>query len=522
MSLQWHCQRMTILRGGSKVSDETILYSYSPATGEKIGSVPVTEIPSIPGMLNRTRVAQRRWGDRSLEERLRLLPRLRRVLMAQREEIARLVSWETGKPYAESLAVELIPGLDMIRFLQKAAGRIWKPERLGLGWFVHKRSILEHIPLGVVGIISPWNYPFGIPFTQVVAALIAGNAVLLKSSELTPLSGVRLVEVFRQAGLDPELLQLISGDGSRGAALVSAGPDKLVFTGSVATGKRVMSSAAEGLLPLTLELGGKDPMLVLRDANLERAANGAVWGAFTNAGQVCASVERCYVERPVAEEFIAKVLAKTRQLRQGSPLGKLPDGEVVVNPVDLGPMITETQRQKVQAQVDDALRRGGSALCGGRPRTDLPGYFYPPTVLIDVPPAADVWQEETFGPLLPIAVVDSAEEGIALANQSRYALSASVWSQSRTQARAAAARLEAGTVWINDVIYTYGLAATPWGGFKESGLGRTHSAIGLQDFTQIRHRNEGYYPLSTELQWYPYTEKKLIWLERLLKLLYGR
>ncbi len=504
------------------MSDETILYSYSPATGEAIGSVPVTEIQAIPGMLNRARVAQRRWGDLALEERLRILPRLRGALMAQKEEIARLVSWETGKPFAESLAVELIPGLDMIRFLRKEAGRIWKPERLGLGWFVHKRSILEHLPLGVVGIISPWNYPFGIPFTQVVVALMAGNAVLLKPSELTPLSAVRLVEILHQVGLEPGLLQLISGDGSQGAALVAAGIDKVVFTGSVATGKKVMSSAAQGLIPLTLELGGKDPMLVLRDANLERAANGAVWGAFTNAGQVCASVERCYVERPVAEEFIAKVVAKTVQLRQGSPLERVPGGEVVVKPVDIGPLINETQRQKVQAQVEDALQRGGRVLCGGRPRTDLPGYFYPPTVLVDVPPAAEVWQEETFGPLLPIAVVDSAEEGIALANQSRYALSASVWSQNRTRARAVAGRLEVGTVWINDVIYTYGLAATPWGGFKESGLGRTHSAIGLRDFTQVRHRNESYYPLTSELQWYPYTTRKQIWLERLFKFLYGR
>ncbi|KLU59439.1 succinate-semialdehyde dehydrogenase [NADP(+)] [Peptococcaceae bacterium CEB3] len=501
---------------------EEVLYSYSPATGEAVGSLPLTEISAIPGMLAKAKEVQKAWGERGLAERLSLLPRLRAVVLEQKEEIARLVSWETGKPYPESLAVELIPALDMIRFLEKEAGRILRPERLDLGWFVHKRSLLEHIPLGVVAIISPWNYPFGIPFTQVVAALMAGNAVLLKPSELTPLSGQLLVEIFGEAGLEPDLLQLISGDGSRGEALVATGPDKIVFTGSVATGKKVMSAAAQGLIPLTLELGGKDPMLVLRDANLERAANGAVWGAFTNAGQVCASVERCYVERPVAEEFIAKVVAKTGRLRQGSPLERAPGGEVVVKPVDIGPLINETQRRKVQAQVDEALSLGGRALCGGQERLDLPGYFYPPTVLVDVPPGAAVWQEETFGPLLPIAVVDSAEEGIALANDSRYALSASVWSQNRGKARAVAGRLEAGTVWINDVIYTYGLAATPWGGFKESGLGRTHSAEGLRDFTQTRHRNEGYYPLRSELQWYPYTEKKRIWLERLMRFLYGR
>ncbi|CAA7599525.1 aldehyde dehydrogenase [NAD(P)+] [Acididesulfobacillus acetoxydans] len=500
----------------------TILRSYSPATGEVVGSLPLTEIPAIPGMLAKAGAAQRVWEKRALAERLRFLPRLRAELLTRKEEIARLVSWETGKPYPESLTVELIPALDMIRFLEKEAERILRPERLGLGWFVHKRSILEHIPLGVVGIISPWNYPFGIPFTQVTAALIAGNAVLLKPSELTPLSGRRLVEVFGEAGLEPDLLQLITGEGSRGEALVSAGPDKIVFTGSVATGKKVMGAAAQALIPLTLELGGKDPMLVLKDANLERAANGAVWGAFTNAGQVCASVERCYVERAVAEEFIAKVVAKAGRLRQGSPLERAPGGEVVAKPVDIGPLINETQRRKVQAQVEEALALGGKVLCGGEPRSDLPGYFYPPTVLVNVPPGAAVWREETFGPLLPIAVVDSAEEGIALANDSRYALSASVWSQNRRQARAVAGRLEAGTVWINDLIYTYGLAATPWGGYKESGLGRTHAAEGLRDFTQTRHRNEGYYPLKSELQWYPYTEKKRIWLERLIRFLYGR
>lgn len=502
--------------------NERILHSYSPATGEVVGSVTYTEISDIPEMLERAKEAQKYWGELSLTERLRFLPQLRAALLEKREEIARLVSWETGKPYAEALAVELFPSLDMLRFLEKEAKRVWAPERIGLGWFIHKRSILEYLPLGVIGIISPWNYPFGIPFTQVAAALIAGNAVLLKPSELTPLSAQSLAEIFWKAGVEPDLLQLIQGDGEQGNALVTAGIDKVVFTGSVATGKKVMAAAAPKLIPLTLELGGKDPMLVLRDANLERAANGAVWGAFTNAGQVCASVERCYVERPVAEEFIAKVVAKTERLRQGSPLDYSNFGELRVNQVDVGPMINEIQLQKVSEQVKDALQRGGKLLCGGSRRLDLPGYFFSLTVLLDVPQEAEVWQEETFGPLLPIAVVDSAEEGVELANKSSYALSASVWSQNRTKARKVAGQLDAGTVWINDVIYTYGLAATPWGGFKESGLGRTHSKIGLQDFAKIRHRNEGYYPLTTELQWYPYTYKKQIWLERLMRLLYGR
>ena len=500
----------------------SLLFSYSPATGETVGSVPLTELRDIPMMLDKARSAQERWGAYPLPERLKILATLRTLLLVEEKSIAQLVSLETGKPYPEALAVELVPSLDMIRFLLRDAKSVWGPEHLRLGWFIHKRSVLEHRPLGVVGIISPWNYPFGIPFTQVAAALMAGNAVLLKPSELTQLCAVRLADIFRRARLDTDLLQLVQGDGSRGAALISSGMDKIVFTGSIATGKKVMAAAAGRLTPVTLELGGKDPMLVLQDAYLDRAANGAVWGAFTNAGQVCASVERCYVERPVADEFIAKVDAKTRLLRQGSPLERSPGGTHVPNQVDIGPLIQATQVQKVQAQVDDAVRRGGKILCGGQPRTDLPGYFYPPTVLLNVPPEADVMQEETFGPLLPITVVDSAEEGITLANQSRYALSASVWSQNRVLARQVAGRLEAGTVWINDVIYTYGLASTPWGGFKESGIGRSHSRYGLQDFTQIKHRNESYYPVATELQWYPYTPQRLLWLERLLNFLYRR
>lgn len=497
------------------------LKSNSPATLKLIGSVRTTAPEEVPDYVSRAREAQRRWGSVPLEKRLRILPELRRALQAERDDVARLVSLEAGKPFVEAFTVELLPSLDMLKFLEHHAARVLGPERIGLGWFVHKRSVLEYLPLGVVGIISPWNFPFGIPFTSVVSALVAGNAVLLKPSELTPLTGERLAEVFRRAGLDPDLLQVLQGDGATGAALVAADIDKVLFTGSVATGKRVMAEAARTLKPVTLELGGKDPMLVFKDADLDRAANGAVWGAFTNAGQVCASVERCYVERAAASEFIELVVAKTRALRQGIPVERLATGELAVRQVDVGAMIGEAQLEKVHEQVLEASRLGGELLCGGAPRRDLPGYFYQPTVLRDVPPEAKLMQEETFGPVLPITLVDSVEEAVKLANSSRYALSASVWSRDRSKARTAARRLEAGTVWINDVIYTYGLAATPWGGFKESGIGRTHAALGLREFCHVRHLNEGYYPVKTELQWYPYSEKRLKWLKRLANFLYS-
>lgn len=327
-------------------------------------------------------------------------------------------------------------------------------------------------------------------------ALLAGNAVVLKPSELTPLTGLRIKDVFDRAGLADGLLQVVTGDGSTGAALVGAGVDKIMFTGSVATGKRVAEAAAKYLTPVVLELGGKDPMIVLDDANIQNAARGAVWGAFANAGQACASVERCYVHESIAERFIADVVAETKRLRQGVGTDKT---------ADLGSMTSERQLLTVQKHVDEAIDKGATALTGGDRLPDSAGPFFEPTVLIDVNHDMDIMREETFGPVLPIMTFKTDDEAVRLANDSIYGLTASVWTSNIGRGRRLAERIDAGTIMVNEVLYTHGIAQTPWGGVKQSGFGRTHGRAGLLELVSARQIHVNRLSFIPDLWWFNYT-----------------
>jgi len=422
----------------------------------------------------------------------------RRIILSELEEIALLISRETGKPITEAISMELAPTLDLMQYFARKSAGLLSPRRISVGQYaLMGRSSYEiYKPLGVVGIISPWNFPWATPIDEVVMALLAGNAVVLKPSELTPLTGLKIKDVFDRAGLADGLLQVVTGDGSTGAALVGAGVDKIMFTGSVATGKRVAEAATKYLTPVVLELGGKDPMIVLDDANIQNAARGAVWGAFANAGQACASVERCYVHESIAERFIADVVAETKRLRQGVGTDKT---------ADLGSMTSERQLLTVQKHVDEAIDKGATALTGGDRVPDSAGPFFEPTVLIDVNHDMDIMREETFGPVLPIMTFKTDDEAVRLANDSIYGLTASVWTSNIGRGRRLAERIDAGTIMVNEVLYTHGIAQTPWGGVKQSGFGRTHGRAGLLELVSARQIHVNRLSFIPDLWWFNYT-----------------
>jgi len=415
------------------------------------------------------------------------------------DEIAFLISRETGKPVAEAISLELTPSLDLMQYFARKAASLLSPRRIAIGqyWTMGRSSYEIYKPLGVVGIISPWNFPWATPLDEVVMALMAGNVVVLKPSELTPLTGLKIKDVLGRAGLPDGVLEVITGDGSTGAALVGAGVDKIMFTGSVATGRRVAEAAAKYLIPVVLELGGKDPMIVLDDAHIENAARAAVFGAFANCGQSCSSVERCYVHESIAELFIAQVVRETQRLHQATGTEKA---------VDVGSMSSERQLLVVERHVNQAIDNGAIALVGGERLRERSGPFYPPTVLTKVNHKMDVMREETFGPVLPIMNFRTEEEAVQLANDSQFGLTASVWTNNIARGQRLAARIDAGTVMINEVFYTHGIAQTPWGGRKQSGLGRTHGTAGLLELVHPQHIHVNRVPFIPDLWWFNYDE----------------
>jgi acyl-CoA reductase-like NAD-dependent aldehyde dehydrogenase len=482
---------------------ERELQSVNPATLEVVGSVPVTD--DVAGVVAGVQSA---WRPSSLDERSRLIARVARVMLARADEIAATISAETGKPLVESFSNELLLVAEQLAWLARNVGRVLAPERLryGIPYLAHKQARVVYEPLGVVGIVSPWNFPFGIPMTQAASAVAAGNAVVLKPSELTPLSGDWVARVFEEAGAP--LVRTVHGGGEVGASLVTApGVAKIVFTGSAATGRRIASAAAELLRPVTLELGGKDPMLVLRDADLSRAIDGAVWGSFANCGQICVGIERVYVARELFPRFVDELAARARALRFG---------------VDIGPLITQQQRARVEDLVAEAIERGAETVTGARrPQVEWPGWFYEPTVLVGGDHAARIEREEVFGPVVTVQPFDDEDEAVALANASPFGLGASVWTRDAERARRIAARLEAGMVWTNDLAYSFGAGPAPWGGVKESGYGRTHSKHGLYELSQIKlvDLDTGRVPVPW---WYPYGPEVLDGFRGVLEVLHER
>ncbi|HMG32777.1 MAG TPA: aldehyde dehydrogenase family protein [Blastocatellia bacterium] len=490
------------------------IVSLNPATLEEVARFHITTAAEVNAAVDRARAAQPAWGALSFNDRARIVLQVQSELFDRKEEIVRIISDETGKPPFEALSTEVFMVSDLMSHFATNAQRILKSQKFSLAVMRNKRSMLVYEPLGVVGVISPWNFPFSIPVGEIVMALMAGNAVVFKPSEYTPLVGDAIKRLFAAAGIPEGVLEVVQGDGSTGAALVESKVDKIFFTGSVRTGKRIAESAAKRLLPIVLELGGKDPMIVCEDAPFERTVKGAVWGAFMNCGQVCASVERLYVMEPIAQKFIAAVVEEVKKLRVGAPG---PDCST-----DVGPLVNERQLGVVVDHVSDAVAKGARVLAGGRERPDLGGYFFEPTVLVNVNDSMKVMTDETFGPVLPIKIVKTEEEAISEANNSRYGLLASVWTADNERGRRIANRIEAGTVIINDALYTHGAAQTPWFGVKESGIGVTHGEAGLFEFVRMKHLNWDLFPMKSDWWWFPYTPRWYGRFKALMRLLYRR
>ena len=472
--------------------------SYAPASGAELGRIRQQGESEVRVAVARSREAFSAWRDSSFAVRRKLIKTARDVILSELDDIAHLISSESGKPFGEAIAMEIAPVLDLMQYFARNAEKMLRPAKISIGLYslLGRTSKIVYHPLGVIGIIPAWNYPFSIPLGEAAMALMAGNSVVIKPSELTPLVGLKIEEIFRKAGAPDGLVQVITGDGRTGAALVDAAPDKIMFTGSVATGKKIAAAAAKNLTPAVFELGGKDAMIVFADANLELAAGAAVWGAFCNAGQSCSSVERLYVEERAAEMLTELIVKMTGQLKLGA--GDRED-------VSIGAMSSERQVEIVEDHVRDFLAQGANVVTGGKRSKELGGLFYEPTVITGVNNEMRAMQEETFGPTLPIATFRTEEEAIALANDSEFGLTASVWTKDLVKGKRVAENIEAGSVCVNEVLYTHGIGQTPWGGFKNSGRGRTHGHEGLMELVQPQHIHVNRLAILPDAWWMPYS-----------------
>jgi acyl-CoA reductase-like NAD-dependent aldehyde dehydrogenase len=473
--------------------------SINPVSGKILRELECADEAQVRASVDRARSAQPAWAKVDPRQRIAILRKFQTKLHAKKSEVAAAITREAGKPLAEALVTEVLVVLDAARFLIDNAFKLLRDEPVPHGNLATKlkRGSLISEPHGVIGIISPWNYPFSIPATETLAALVAGNVVVLKPSELTPLVALELASLLHDSGVPKDVFQVIVGDGAAGAALVASGIDKLVFTGSVATGKRIAVAAGERLLPVILELGGKDPMLVLDDADIDVVSSAAVWGAFVNAGQACLSVERCYVHSSQYESFIDACARKTRQLHVGNGM----DANT-----DVGPMIRERQVRIVESHVEEAKVRGARVLVGGECLPELGENFYAPTVLADVTHDMRIMREETFGPVLPIMPFDNDDEAIRLANDSEYGLAASIFTRDAKRGERIARRIHAGTVMVNDVISCFGISEAPHGGVKASGLGRTHGKFGLEEMVRRKYLDIDLMPGLKKVWWHGYGE----------------
>ena len=446
----------------------------SPVDFKPIGEIEVQNAADVRAAVERARKAQPAWAALSFDERARVMRRVLQLLLERQEECIDVVLRETGKARSEALMMEIFASGDSLNYYAKHAARILRSQKVRLHGMLRfmKKVRIVYRPLGVVGIISPWNGPFILSMNPTVQALMAGNAVLLKPSEVTPFSGRLVGDLFEAAGLPEGLLQVLLGDGETGAALAAdPGVDKISFTGSVATGRKVAVACAQRLIPCTLELGGKDAMIVCADADLDIAAGGAVAGALMNTGQYCCGTERIYVVESIADEFTRRVVERVGRLRQGA------EGEF-----DVGAIFWPRQLEIIEEQMADARARGAKVLVGGRRNPDLPGLFYEPTVLVDVDHGMRIMSEETFGPILPIVRVRDEEEAIRLANDSEYGLGSNVWTRDVDKGVRIAARMQAGSCCVNDMTMTYGVQEAPFGGLKHSGVGQVNGATGLKGY----------------------------------------
>jgi acyl-CoA reductase-like NAD-dependent aldehyde dehydrogenase len=470
----------------------------SPATLEPVGEIELQTAEDVRTALESARKAQPAWAELSFRERGRYMMRALKILLEKQDEYIDVILSETPKTRSEALMMDIFAACDSLHFYAKETEKLLRPEKKRLHGMVAiaKKLQVVYKPLGVVGVISPWNGPFILSINPTIQALMAGNAVLLKPSSSTAFSGKLVGDLFEAAGLPEGLLTVVMGDSEAGQALLEIGVDKISFTGSEETGRHVAKTCAERFIPCTLELGGKNPVIVCADANLDNAAAGAIVGNFFNAGQYCGGTERVYVVDSVADDFIEKVVERASKLRQGS------EGEF-----DVGAIFWPQQLEIVGEHVADAIAKGAKVLAGGRRNPDLKGLYFEPTVLTDVTDDMRVLREETFGPVMSIVRVRDEEEAIRRANDSKYGLTASVWTRDKRKGFEIAKRIDTGSVDINDFPQTYGSAEAPFGGRKASGVGQVNGAVGLRGYCHAQpiqtdrfggRQTAGRYPLSVK------------------------
>jgi acyl-CoA reductase-like NAD-dependent aldehyde dehydrogenase len=488
----------------------------NPATGEIIAHVPDLDAEQVAGLARAARAVQPAWEALGFEGRGRVLRRAQKWVVDNIDRVIETIVSETGKAYEDALIAEVMYGANALGFWAKHAPRYLADERVRSAspLLKGKRMVLRYRPIGLVGVIGPWNYPLTNSFGDVVPALAAGNAVILKPSEVTPLTSLLLADTLRECGLPEGVFSIATGRGETGAALVDE-VDMIMFTGSTETGRAVMARAAQTLTPVSLELGGKDPMIVLADADVERAANSAVYYSMLNGGQTCISVERAYVEAPVYDEFVAKVTEKARALRNDRPAGP--------GSIDVGAITFPPQVDTIERHVEDARAKGAQIVVGGaRGHDGQGGHWYEPTVIAGADHTMDIMREETFGPTLPIMKVADAEEAIRLANDSPYGLGASVFSKDAARGEAVARRIDAGAVCVNDSNVNYTALELPMGGVKASGMGSRHGAGGIRKYTRQQALLISRLHPRKDIHMYPYTTKMTAVLRKLTRALYGR
>jgi acyl-CoA reductase-like NAD-dependent aldehyde dehydrogenase len=494
---------------------QSTLESFNPATGELVGSVATITPDEVQAVVDDVARIQPAWAELDLETRGAYLKRAADALLDDIDELAELLVHEQGKPRAEAYTMELLPTVDALHWCAKAGPKILADEkvRMSQAFLASKKSRFTYEPIGVVGVIAPWNYPWSIPFGEVAIALMAGNGVVLKPASLTPLLGEAIRRVFEKGGLPEGLVRVVHGGGAVGDALAKSSAGKIFFTGSVDVGRVVGEVCAKQLKGSVLELGGKDPMIVCADADLGNAISGAVWGGFANAGQTCSGIERVYVMREVADRFVEGVAREAQKLRLGNPI----EWET-----EIGPMTSDGQYEIVIDLIEDAVASGATKLCGGpTPVAGLSDKYIAPTVLTGVTHEMRIMKEEVFGPVLPIVVVDSEQEAIDLANDSEFGLGASVWTKDRQKGARIARRIESGMVWVNDHSFSHGACQCAWGGVKDSGVGRSHSKFGFYECVNVK-MNAWEPGLTRDFWWHPYDQTLGEAVRASAKLLYGK
>lgn len=491
--------------------------STNPATGEIIGSTKENSLADLKNAVSEARTAQKDWQKKSFAERASLLFKIRDCLVAHADEISEIISKDSGKTRVDAISTEVLASAMAITYYAKNAQSVLKRKKLKGGSIltINKRSYVDRVPYGVIGIISPWNYPFAIPFHEVTMALISGNAVILKTATQTLEVGKALKACIDAGDLPTGLFHFLNIPGNiAGEAFIDSGIDKLFFTGSVPVGKQLMEKASEKLLPISLELGGNDAMIVCDDANLYRAVSGAIWAGYSNAGQSCAGVERIYVEQNIYEAFVSLLKKKLSEMNVGA--------DINFN-VAVGSLTTEKQLDTVKKHVADAREKGASVFTVENIEKERQGLFHPLTVIENANNEMLVQNEETFGPVVTVTKFHSIEEAIKLANDSNLGLTASVWTKDKTKAHQIAAQLEVGSVMINDHLMSHGLAETPWGGWKESGYGRTHGYLGLESMTQPRVVIDDLMPgLQKNMWWHPHSKQVYEGLKGGMHFLYSK